>query len=238
MSSSRVSSRSASSRSGGVDAASRAASSFSARVSSTDGVAISAGGSASSECPPRRARDARRCFASARSRRRFSAASWRAARAAARRSREDPSAWPLTLSGADGEVCASPVSCASMSAATWSGSGRGRSGARLDPESVMTPFHASSLMSGAQYAASAPPVTQCRASAREAQTPISTTDPRSGHIVSLTTFERRLPRAVLHEGRHAGRAVIGREQRRERGPLDLEPGLQVDLETAIDRVLR
>ena len=41
--------------------------------------------------------------------------------------------------------------------------------------------------------------------------------------------EARLARAALHEGLHADRAVLGREQRRELLALDLQAGLEVDL---------
>ena len=49
------------------------------------------------------------------------------------------------------------------------------------------------------------------------------------------TLEGGLARPLLDEGLHTGGAVSGGEQGRERGPLDLQPGVQVDLETAVDR---
>src|SRR5512140_3987333 len=42
--------------------------------------------------------------------------------------------------------------------------------------------------------------------------------------------ERRLAGAVLDEGLHADLAVLRREQRGELDPLDLQAGLEVDLE--------
>src|SRR6478735_11051616 len=52
------------------------------------------------------------------------------------------------------------------------------------------------------------------------------------------TFEGGLARAVLDEGRHPRRPVLRGEQRGEALPLDLQAGLEVGPETAVDRLLR
>src|SRR6478609_8579589 len=55
--------------------------------------------------------------------------------------------------------------------------------------------------------------------------------------LALSADEARLAGTVLDEAAHADLLVLGAEQRREMEPLDLEAGVEIEVETGVDRLL-
>src|SRR5215472_12470924 len=53
----------------------------------------------------------------------------------------------------------------------------------------------------------------------------------------LPSGERGLARSILHEAAHARALVLGREQASEMQSLDLEAGVEVDVEAVVDGLL-